>query len=83
VNINKAIKLLLSSLFLILPTYNSILGENNPPHNPPLYQPPVAENGSSRGEISKKTNRPKDVYVKSYTRKDGTRVRAHYRSKRK
>jgi hypothetical protein len=42
--------------------------------------PLVAENGSSYGEISKDTGRPKDVYVNGYYRKDGTYVRGHYRS---
>lgn len=45
------------------------------------YKPPVAENGSYYGEISKLTGRPKTVHVKGYYRKDGTYVRGHYRSR--
>ncbi len=41
----------------------------------------VAENGSYHGQISAETGRPKTVRVGGYTRKDGTRVRGHYRSK--
>ncbi|MFH2050523.1 MAG: hypothetical protein ABIJ12_13890 [bacterium] len=40
----------------------------------------VSENGSYYGQISKKTGRAKTVHVNSYTRKDGTRVKSHYRS---
>ena len=40
----------------------------------------VAENGSYSGQISENTDRPKDVHVNGYTRKDGTYVREHYRS---
>ena len=46
----------------------------------PVYQPPVAENGSYYGETSEKTGRPKTVHVDGYTRRDGTYVREHYRS---
>ncbi len=47
------------------------------------YNPYYAENGSTRGEISKKTNRPKNEYVRPYNRKDYTRVRSHYKSSRR
>jgi hypothetical protein len=40
-----------------------------------------AENGSCEGDISAKTGKPKTVEVKGYTRKDGTYVQGHYRSK--
>lgn len=43
-------------------------------------KPAVAENGSSYGEISPATGRPKSVHVQGYYRKDGTYVRGHYRS---
>jgi hypothetical protein len=43
--------------------------------------PRCAENGSCPGDISTATGRPKTVYVQGYTRKDGTYVRGHYRSK--
>lgn len=50
------------------------------------YQPPIgpscAENGSCYGDISTTTGRAKTTYVNGYTRKDGTYVRGHYRSKR-
>lgn len=46
----------------------------------PAYQYPAAENGSYYGEISPNTGRPKTVYVRPYTRSDGTWVQGHYRS---
>jgi len=39
-----------------------------------------AENGSCYGDISSETGRPKTVYVRGYTRRDGTYVRGQYRS---
>jgi hypothetical protein len=48
----------------------------------PESRPLVAENGSYYGETSKLTNLPKTTFVKGYTRKDGTYVRSHYRSRR-
>ena len=45
--------------------------------------PYTAENGTSWGEISTSTLRPKTTYVKGYTRSDGTYVRGHYRSRAK
>jgi hypothetical protein len=48
---------------------------------PPAGKPYVAENGSRYGEMSKETGKPKTTYVRGYTRKDGTYVRSHYRSK--
>ena len=42
-----------------------------------------AENGSCYGDVSVNTGRPKTIAVKGYTRKDGTYVRGHYRSKPK
>jgi hypothetical protein len=47
----------------------------------PNVKPPVAENGTRYGEISPATGKPKTTYVRGYTRKDGTYVRSHYRSK--
>lgn len=44
-------------------------------------RPAVAENGSYYGEISTATGRPKTVHVSGYTRRDGTYVRGHYRSR--
>ena len=41
---------------------------------------PTAENGSYYGQLSNKTLRPKTVHVDSYTQRDGTHVRSHYRS---
>lgn len=35
------------------------------------------------GEISPKTGRPKTVHVREYQRKDGTKVKSHYRSRPK
>ena len=39
------------------------------------------ENGSCYGDISAATGRPRTVYVRGYTRRDGTYVRSHYRSR--
>ena len=47
---------------------------------PTYSKPPIAENDSYYGQISKNTGRPKTVYVRGYYRKDGTYVRSHYRS---
>ncbi len=44
-------------------------------------RPLVAENGSTYGEISDTTFKPKTVFVPGYFRKDGTYVRSHFRSK--
>jgi hypothetical protein len=41
----------------------------------------LAENGSYYGQISESTGRSKTVFVRGYYRKDGTYVRAHYRSR--
>ena len=43
--------------------------------------PTCAENGSCYGDISSATLRPKTTHVSGYTRRDGTYVRGHYRSK--
>jgi endonuclease YncB( thermonuclease family) len=51
-----------------------------PPSIAPATKPIVAENGSYYGEISERTGRPKTVYVRNYTRSDGTYVRSHFRS---
>ncbi len=40
----------------------------------------VAQDGSYFGELSAETNRPKNVFVNGYLRKDGTYVASHYRS---
>jgi hypothetical protein len=50
------------------------------PRGPPAVNG-VAENGSSYGETSTATGKPKTVEVRGYYRKDGTYVRGHYRSK--
>ncbi len=50
---------------------------------PAKIAPPCAENGSCAGDISATTGKPKTVHVNGYTRKDGTYVRGHYRSKAK
>jgi|LQAB01.1.fsa_nt_gi hypothetical protein len=52
----------------------------------PIKQTQQKQNNSvglsrtSFGDFFSKTSRPKTVKVKSYTRKDGTFVRSHYRS---
>lgn len=47
----------------------------------PVYQPIIVENGSYKGQLSEKTYKPKNTYIRNYQRKDGTQVRRHYRSK--
>lgn len=44
-----------------------------------LPPPPVAPNGSSHGELDS-SGRPKTVFVRSYTKADGTYVASHYRA---
>jgi hypothetical protein len=53
--------------------------------NPPINKnpPPVAENGSYKGEPSARTGKSKNTYVKGYSRRDGTHVQGHYKSKKK
>lgn len=49
-----------------------------------LYEttkPLVAENGSRYDEISRRTGRPKTMFIRGYYRSDGTYVRGHYRSR--
>ncbi len=55
------------------------------PYKKPINRnsPNIAENGSYRGQVSEKTKKPKDTYVKGYYRKNGTYVRGHYRSRRR
>jgi hypothetical protein len=48
--------------------------------NPILRPTACAENGTCYGEISSATGRRKTVYVRGYTRRDGTYVQSHYRS---
>ena len=62
---------------------NNHQAQSQKQYDPPTssYQPFIAENGSYKGQISDRTYRPKDTYVHSYQRQDGTRVRGHYRSK--
>lgn len=45
------------------------------------YARGCAENGSCYGDISRITGRPKTNHVGGYTRRDGTYVRGHYRSR--
>ncbi|RWM13545.1 MAG: hypothetical protein EOR73_28510 [Mesorhizobium sp.] len=40
------------------------------------------QGGTGYGAISQITGNPRTTYVSGYTRKDGTRVRPYYRSKR-
>jgi hypothetical protein len=51
------------------------------PPPPVRYAPSCGENGSCYGDISTLTGRPKTSYVRGYTRRDGTYVRSHYRSR--
>jgi hypothetical protein len=43
--------------------------------------PAVAENGSFYGEISQRTELPRNTYVQGYYRNNGTYVRSYYRSR--
>lgn len=54
---------------------------HSPANNNP--KPYVAENGTYKGQISHKTYRPKNTYVKGYNRKGGTHIRGHYKSLKK
>lgn len=82
-NINKNIKTLLAITILTLSSSTYLLSSNNSQSKPPVYKPYSAKNYSYPGQMSERTHRPKNVHVKSYTRKDGTPVQRHYRSKRK
>jgi len=55
---------------------------NSRPYSTPSYSypPPVAENGDIRGADNDGDGRAEPVYVRGYTRKDGTYVRGHYRA---
>ena len=60
------------------------LSPSRPParYEPVVNPPRCAENGSCYGDLSYRTNLPKHDYVPAYHRKDGTRVRGHYKSQR-
>ncbi len=47
------------------------------------YKPYVAENGTYRGQINTKTYKPKNTYVKPYTKKSGSRTRSYYRTRKR
>jgi hypothetical protein len=51
-------------------------GCHGTPTKPPAWSVPA----SRYGEPSAVNGRPKTIYVPSYVRRDGTRVRAHWRS---
>lgn len=55
--------------------------QQNAPQGVAQGAPPCEANGSCLGDISNRTSQPKTVHVREYTRKDGTVVRGHYRSK--
>lgn len=82
-NINKITKMLIFSLIIVLSSSTYLLAGNNTQTIAPIYKPYSAENGSYRGKMSERTHRPKNVYVPAYKHRDGSRVRSHYRSKRK
>jgi hypothetical protein len=42
--------------------------------------PPVAENGTCFGQVSRETGRPMTIHIRGYYRRNGTYVRGHYRS---
>jgi len=65
--------------------------ENPPAPTEPSLTPKFApgvevaaprERATGYGVISERTGRPRTQFVRGYTRKDGTRVEAHYRSRR-
>jgi hypothetical protein len=73
---------LLKSTFII-GTFLTATSAKNYEYKPVPYKPYQAENGSYRGEMNTKTYRPKTEYVRPYKHKDGSRVRSHYRNKRR
>jgi len=44
--------------------------------------PRKSENGDVRGKDNDGDGEPETVYVEGYTRKDGVKVKGHYRAKR-
>ena len=46
-------------------------------------QPHRAENGDFRGKDNDYDGRKEPIFVKGYTKKNGTKVRSHYRAKPK
>lgn len=83
------------ALIAILISFNPTIILANNYHSPYKYSVPqlpspsdynepfIAENGSYRGQYSERTYKPKNDYVRSYQRKDGTHVRGHYRSRKR
>lgn len=77
--------IILIMLVTIFPSISSVIAKNNHSYSYKSYKPKpyIAQNGSYYGQYSRKTYRPKNVYVDNYIRNDGSRVRSHYRSKKK
>jgi len=67
---------------LIVALFLTPISAKNYQYKPTPYKPYAAQNGSYRGEMSKKTYRPKNEYVRPYQHKDGSRVRSHYKSRK-
>lgn len=67
---------------LIIATFLTPISAKNYQYKPKPYEPYYAQNGSYRGEMSKKTYKPKNDYVRPYNHKDGSRVRSHYKSRK-
>lgn len=76
----KLTTLLKSALIICL--FLTPISAKNYQYKPPSYKPYYAQNDSYRGEMSKKTYKPKNDYVRPYNHKDGSRVRSHYKSRK-
>lgn len=68
---------------LIIGAFLTAVSAKNYQYKTTTYKPYQAENGSYRGQMNTKTYRPKTEYVRPYKHKDGSRVRSHYRNKRR
>jgi hypothetical protein len=76
------IKILTITLILISFINSQTVAAKYKTYQQHVYKPYSAENGSYRGEMSRRTYRPKNEYVRSYKHKDGSRVRSYYRSRK-
>lgn len=66
----------------VLPTYSPSYAASTYSSSLPRSSSPGCTSPNQYGAISCVTYRPKTTYVRGYTRKDGTYVRPHYRSRK-
>ena len=57
-------------------TTNSFVSPSQPP------DPRRSKNGDVRGKDNDGDGRPETIYIEGYTRKDGVKVKGHYRAQR-